>query len=314
MFFQPTACQGLQIVKIILLRDKGFNFSLQLSRRIAGVLAGIGLVAASAAGWLVYTNSQSAMNSQVVAQWRNKLGEQEQLVLGLAQKNQAQSAAVGRQLAQMQARLLRMEAIGAHMTEAADLAEDEFNFGEIPAQGGPVDSAQQSLGWHELSTELQALSAKLRRREAELNILDDVLAKEDIHAQSQVRGRPVGWGWLSSPYGKRVDPITGKTAWHSGVDFAGKDGSDVIAVASGIVTFAGDRSGYGKLVEITHADGLATRYAHHKSLLVEVGDVVKKGEAIGIMGSTGRSTGPHVHFEVLKNGRPVDPARYVAAR
>ena len=119
---------------------------------------------------------------------------------------------------------------------------------------------------------------------------------------------------MSSPFGKRVDPISGKNAWHSGVDFAGRDGSDVIAVASGVVTFAGERSGYGKMVEISHANGYLTRYAHHKGLLVESGDVVKKGEVIGVMGSSGRSTGPHVHFEVLKHGRPVDPARYVSAR
>ena len=139
-----------------------------------------------------------------------------------------------------------------------------------------------------------------------------MLINADIHASSQVQGRPVTWGWLSSKYGNRVDPLTGKTAWHSGVDFAGHDGSDVIAVASGVVTFAGKRSGYGKLVEISHPDGLVTRYAHHKELVVSTGDVVKKGETIGKMGSTGRSTGPHVHFEVLKNGRTVDPTRYVA--
>jgi murein DD-endopeptidase MepM/ murein hydrolase activator NlpD len=108
--------------------------------------------------------------------------------------------------------------------------------------------------------------------------------------------------------------LTGKTAWHSGVDFAGRDGSDVIAVASGVVTYAGERYGYGKLVEISHANGLVTRYGHHKELLVAAGEVVKKGEPIGKMGSSGRSTGPHVHFEVLKNGRAVDPANYVARR
>ncbi|NOX49462.1 MAG: M23 family metallopeptidase, partial [Gammaproteobacteria bacterium] len=162
--------------------------------------------------------------------------------------------------------------------------------------------------------ELTLLSSRLKRRETELNILDSVLVSRDIEATSQVRGRPVNWGWVSSPFGKRVDPLTGKTAWHSGLDFAGRDGSDVIAVASGVVTFAGERSGYGKLVEISHADGLVTRYAHHKALVVSVGEVVKKGEKVGVMGSTGRSTGPHVHFEVVKNGRTVDPAKYVAGR
>ena len=95
------------------------------------------------------------------------------------------------------------------------------------------------------------------------------------------------------------------------MDFAGRDGSDVISVASGVVTYAGKRHGYGKLVEISHGNGYITRYAHHKDLRVQSGDVVKKGEVIGVMGSSGRSTGPHVHFEVYKHGRPVDPSTYI---
>jgi murein DD-endopeptidase MepM/ murein hydrolase activator NlpD len=101
-------------------------------------------------------------------------------------------------------------------------------------------------------------------------------------------------------------------AWHAGADFAGKPGSDVVAVASGVVTFAGEKHGFGRMIEINHGAGYITRYGHHDELLVAAGDVVKKGQVIGRMGSTGRSTGPHVHFEVLRNGRPVDPARYVA--
>ena len=299
-------------MKIIFIRDRGYNFSFHFSR-LAGVVAlTLLVVAVSTTTWL-WQIGPDHVDARVVAQWRAKLSKQENLVVELAKKNQHQSAAVGRQLAQMHARLLRMEAIGAHLTDAADLHQDEFDFGRAPAQGGPVDKSQVSLGWHELGFEIDTLSAQLKRRETELDILDDVLVNEDIKQNSTVRGRPVTWGWLSSPYGQRVDPITGKTAWHSGVDFAGRDGSDVIAVASGVVTYAGPRSGYGKMIEISHANGLTTRYAHHKDLNVNSGDVVKKGEQIGVMGSSGRSTGPHVHFEVLKNGRTVDPAAYVSA-
>jgi len=196
----------------------------------------------------------------------------------------------------------------------ADLQDGEFDFDQPPAQGGPVTPGRQAMAWAELQQSLDELSVEIKRRETQLQILDEVLANEETHSASQVGGRPVTWGWMSSGYGERVDPINGKSAWHSGVDFAGRDGSDVIAVASGVVTFAGKRSGYGKMVEISHADGMVTRYAHQKSLAVEVGDVVKKGGKLGTMGSTGRSTGPHVHFEVLKNGSTVNPARYVARR
>lgn len=281
-------------------------------RQLVVLGAGVCVLAVTGAFAAVQWLSADAVDAGVIAEWRTKIDNQREELVTLNQKSRAQSLAVGRQLAKMRARLLRMEAIGAHMTEVADLNDGEFDFDAPPAQGGPVSGAQQALEWHELELELLQLSEQLRRRESELNILDEVLTSEDTHSASLVAGRPVTWGWMSSPFGQRVDPINGKPAWHSGVDFAGREGSDVIAVASGVVTYAGERSGYGKMVEVSHADGLVTRYAHHKSIDVAVGDVVKKGEKLGSMGSTGRSTGPHVHFEVLKNGRAVDPARYVA--
>jgi len=119
---------------------------------------------------------------------------------------------------------------------------------------------------------------------------------------------------MSSRFGRRNDPFTGRLAWHKGVDFAGKDGSDIVSVGSGVVTWSGDRYGYGLMVEVSHGGGLVTRYAHAKDILVKLGDIVKKGQTIARMGSTGRSTGPHVHFEVRKNGKAVDPARYVNRR
>ena len=131
--------------------------------------------------------------------------------------------------------------------------------------------------------------------------------KEEIHPE----GRPVTTGYISSYFGERADPFDGREAFHKGVDFAGALGSDVVAVAAGVVTWAGERSGYGKLIEINHGDGYATRYAHNSRTLVSVGQTVKRGEAVALMGSTGHSTGPHVHFEVLHNGRQVDPLSFI---
>ena len=116
---------------------------------------------------------------------------------------------------------------------------------------------------------------------------------------------------MTSLFGHRTDPFKGHRAWHNGVDFAGQLGSAVVAVASGVVTWASERQGYGLIVEVNHGGGYVTRYAHNQSNLVDVGDVVKKGQVIASMGSSGRSTGPHVHFEVYKNGKSVDPASYV---
>jgi murein DD-endopeptidase MepM/ murein hydrolase activator NlpD len=302
-------------MKLILIRERGFSRTIHISRRRLAAFAAAcltGLV--GVAVWMGALVTSPRIDADVVDHWRSKLSKQDVVVSRLEEKSQAQSEAVGRQLAEMQARLLRMEALGAHMADAAQLEVDEFDFNSTPAQGGPVSSLQHTLNWSELQDELVQLSDQLKRRETELSILDSVLVTQDIDSASVVAGRPVKWGWLSSQFGKRVDPLTGKTAWHSGVDFAGRDGSDVIAVASGVVTFAGERSGYGKIVEISHADGYVTRYAHHKDLSVSAGEVVKQGETIGTMGSSGRSTGPHVHFEVLKNGRTVDPANYVSRR
>ena len=125
-------------------------------------------------------------------------------------------------------------------------------------------------------------------------------------------GRPVDQGWIASGFGKRPDPFTGKMTFHSGVDFStGRAGAEIKTVASGVVTWSGPRSRYGLMVEVNHGNGFATRYAHAEKLFVNVGDIVEKGESVALVGSTGRSTGPHVHFEIYKNGRVVDPAAYI---
>ena len=286
---------------------------MRLTRK-AGVLLGaaaIGLLVL-VGGLLVHQLSKDVIDEDVVAQWRERLVQQQNQVDEIRDRSQAETQAVGRQLAQMQARLIRMEALGARVTQVADLDEGEFAFTEPVPQGGPLASGEAVLPWPELHTGLDELARGLQARENELEVLESLLRNRDYRDGAAVAGRPVKWGWMSSPYGRRVDPFSGKKAWHSGVDFAGKGGSEVIAVASGVVTYAGKRSGYGKMVEITHSDGLVTRYGHHQEVVVVLGQIVKKGQVVGHMGSSGRSTGPHVHFEVLKHGRHVDPARYVA--
>jgi murein DD-endopeptidase MepM/ murein hydrolase activator NlpD len=166
----------------------------------------------------------------------------------------------------------------------------------------------------EFLSAIDVLSNQLKTREDDLEVLESLLANQKFHRQVSLAGRPILAGWMSSGFGRRTDPITGRMAWHAGIDFAGKAGSPVVAVASGVVTFAGPRSGYGRVVDINHGGGYVTRYGHNEELLVGVGDLVKKGQMIARMGSTGRSTGPHVHFEVLKDGAQINPARFIARR
>lgn len=302
-------------MKIFLLTSSGRSRTIRLTRKVAVLLgvAGIGVVVLAGSVFFGVLG-QGAMGKAMVADWRGRLLDQQAQVDAMRDRSRAEAQAVGRQLAQMQARLVRMEALGARVTEVADLDEGEFAFSEPVPQGGPSAIGEAALPWTELRGELDELARDLRARESQLEVLESLLRNRDYRKDAAVAGRPVKWGWMSSPYGHRVDPFSGKRSWHAGVDFAGKAGSEVIAVASGVVTHAGARYGYGEMVEITHGDGYVTRYGHHAEVAVALGDIVKKGQVIGLMGSSGRATGPHVHFEVLKHGRQVDPARYVARR
>ncbi len=216
-------------------------------------------------------------------------------------------------LAQLQARVMRLDALGEHLTVMADLEGGEFDFSRAPAVGGPVsDILPANFSAGDVAGELARFQALLNSREQQLEILESLLANRKLREQRDVSGLPVLKGWISSSYGLRADPFTGKQSMHGGVDIAGRAGSDVVSVAAGVVTWTGRRPGYGNMVEVTHGDGYITRYAHNQENLVEPGDLVRKGDTIALVGSSGRATGAHVHYEVYKNGRPVDPSSYLA--
>ena len=303
-------------MQIILFREKSGRAQ---PRRVPGslvVVLALFVVAGLVGNVLVVTRflSNDLFDSQVIAKWQSRLTAQSQEIERIQTQSHVEMDAVGRRLATMQARLLRIEALGERVAEVAQLDEGEFRFDEAPAVGGPETDVDVPVtqGGPEFMLAADVLAEQIKSREDELEVLASLLANQKFHEEVALTGRPVKLGWMSSGFGRRVDPITGRMAWHAGADFAGKPGSDVVAVASGVVTFAGEKSGYGRMIEINHGAGYITRYGHHDELLVAAGDVVKKGQVIGRMGSTGRSTGPHVHFEVLKDGHPVDPARYIA--
>ena len=277
----------------------------------------LGFVAATVCVGLVFAGfllkQSDFVDAAVIETWRSKLSEQDDVVEQLREQSVARRQAVGRQIAEMQARLWRMEALASYMHETSGLPKDEFDFDAPVSQGGPLSNEAEVLEVDNLDTQLASLSRRLKQRETELSILDQVLLGIYNDKGARPAGAPIVKGWMSSPFGERVDPISGKKAWHEGMDFAGAKGSEVIAVANGVVVFAGYRDGYGKMVEISHGKDMRTRYGHHEEVLVHAGQSVKRGDVIARMGSSGRSTGPHVHFEVLKEGRPVNPARYVSA-
>jgi murein DD-endopeptidase MepM/ murein hydrolase activator NlpD len=214
---------------------------------------------------------------------------------------------------QVNAQILRLNALGKRLTEMAHLDKGEFNFDTPPPQGGPEEGVEEPAEVADgLSDVLLRLEDQLIDRERQLVILETFISARQLTYFAVPDGSPVPGAWISSTFGSRSDPFTGKYAFHSGIDFAAPAGSAAHAVAPGVVTWAGERSGYGQLVEINHGNGYITRYAHNSSVLVRVGDKVGKGQSISRVGSTGRSTGPHLHFEVLKNGRAIDPQKFIA--
>lgn len=304
-------------MKVILIsRKHGGSRSIELGRWSRALLSlcclglPLGMVGV---GYLLGESAGSGAAGELALQrLQDELAQQEKDFEALKGQADTRIQAMSQNLAQMQARMTRLDALGQHLTAMADLEEGEFDFSQPPAMGGPL-AGEFSVDYTatDFSTELDLFQSRLQDREQQLDILESLLSNRALEEQSWLSGRPVEKGWVSSGYGKRTDPFTGKPAFHHGIDFAGKDGSNVVAVAAGVVTQTGVKSGYGELVEISHGDGLVTRYSHNKETLVKPGDVVRKGETIALMGSTGRSTGAHVHFEVYKHGRSVDPSSYV---
>ena len=272
----------------------------------AGTMLGIKI--ADGRWELLFDNSIAQMQKEIVLQREDVDAGRQQLDNSLS--------GMTLKLAKMRSRLVRLDALGEQLTQIASLEDGEFDFSSTPGLGGPIQAplieiANQAEIQEKVSTMFAKLDDSISSRESQLQILQSMLSDKKLKSERMVAGRPIKKGWLSSEYGMRIDPFHGKQQWHAGIDFAGRDGDDVIAVASGIVTWSGDRSGYGQMVEVSHSDGYITRYAHNQKNVANLGAIVQKGDVIAQMGSSGRSTGPHVHFEVFKNGRTVDPASYI---
>lgn len=242
--------------------------------------------------------------------------EAERRVIAEAKAEQrAHLDALALRIAGLQAHLIRLDALGDRLVEVGKLDKEEFDFASTPPIGGVDDSLPgENQSANDLSDEMERIAGLLADREDKLAALEQLLMNRELMAEVVPSGRPVKKGWMSSGYGKRTDPFKGGRSFHRGLDFAGKRGAEVVAVASGVVIRAEKASGYGNVVEIRHPDGYSTLYGHNKENLVKPGDVVSKGETIALLGSTGRSSGPHVHFEVHRNGKIVNPLRYVRSQ
>jgi murein DD-endopeptidase MepM/ murein hydrolase activator NlpD len=231
------------------------------------------------------------------------LEQQAKQVEQLKVDTQQQVGGIVTQLAVLQNRINQMELLTATMAESAGLNKEDFTLNEEMQSFELTESS--------LTGQIDKMSETLDFKIQQLTALESLMRGLNIERESELAGRPVGKGWLSSYYGVRKDPFTSRPAMHKGIDLAAKAGEDVIATGAGVVTWSGRRYGYGELVEIDHGNGLRTRYGHNAELTLEVGDVVTKGHGIALVGNRGRSTGAHVHYEVLKNGQQIDPLPYV---
>jgi murein DD-endopeptidase MepM/ murein hydrolase activator NlpD len=268
---------------------------------------------AFAVGMQLGQRSSRTLGAGESDRWARILGEQKTQIADMKSQLQERVDAMAMRLGQVDAHVIRLDALGKRLTTMAKIDNREFNFDTEPSTGGPEAAEGEGVSARipDLNQMLDQLEKRVELRDAQLNALESVILARKLSEDIKPEGRPIRKGFISSHFGDRQDPFTGHQAFHKGVDFAGASGSEIVAVAAGVVTYAGDRTGYGATVEVSHGSGFVTRYGHNQKNLVTVGQTVTRGQAIALMGSTGRSTGPHVHFEVMRNGRQVNPLTFV---
>ncbi|MFT6099896.1 MAG: murein DD-endopeptidase MepM/ murein hydrolase activator NlpD [Arenicella sp.] len=307
-------------MKIILLKDntaKNGAFCLSGHKLlISGValLVALPIVLGLATYWVVSAIDRS-LNPFVDPQYRiaveTRVNEQQQGMLETRKYVRQHMDVLGRRVGSLQAQVSRINAVEMRIAQASGINLEDFQFEQDPPIGGvavgeTVDSEQVDI-----ENAIVAIEKELSIRESEIAAVDFLLSRNSLETQQTPTGWPVEGGWISSNFGSRLHPISGKKQFHRGVDIPGKEGSSVLAVADGVVIRSKKGPAFGWLVEIDHGDSYSTLYSHNRKNLVSQGETVVKGQAIAELGSTGRSTGPHVHFEVAKNKRSINPVRYL---
>ncbi len=219
-------------------------------------------------------------------------------------------------LGEMQAQLARLDALGERLSSLAGFRPQDFRFSEAPGLGGAAATLlpPQNLSLAEFSDKLSTLARNVETRNDLLGVLEAQLFEQAVKKKLIPTMKPVSGPYNASAYGRRVDPFTGQWAMHEGIDFLAEKGSPVVAAADGVVVFAGFHPQYGYMVDIDHGNDLVTRYAHQSKLIVKEGEVVQRGRKLGEVGSTGRSTGPHLHFEVRYRGAPQNPDKFLVSK
>jgi murein DD-endopeptidase MepM/ murein hydrolase activator NlpD len=285
------------------------------ARSVLGVLTAVAFAAAAAGAGFWYgqaSTPQRAVPTETLTKLESLFKQERKALEEAGQESQAQLDAFAGRVGEMQAEILRLNALGVRLVDMADLDQEEFDFENPPPVGGPADAAPtKSTSYDELMLDMTDMLSLISDRKRKLKQLEKSIMEKELKKHATPSAWPIRSGYITSKFGYRKHPILRKSHFHSGVDFASKRGTPVLATADGVVVYSGWRSGYGRLVEVRHMDGLVTRYAHNQKNLVKQGEMVDKGQTIAKLGSSGRSTGPHVHFEVREDGKAVNPLKYV---
>jgi murein DD-endopeptidase MepM/ murein hydrolase activator NlpD len=243
------------------------------------------------------------------------LADQREEAARVHERVQGHLNAMALRLGELQARMLRLDGLGERLAKTAGLKPQELPSlqpGAAPGRGGPVSSLpSRNLSVREFADMVEELTRQVDARSDQLSVLEALLVHDSANRKFLPTLYPVVDGWFSSNFGYRIDPFTGQSSMHEGIDFPAESGTPIVAAASGKIVVSEWHPAYGKMLEIDHGNGLVSRYAHTSSIVVKEGDFVVRGQRVATVGSTGRSTGPHLHFEVRLNGVPQNPARFL---
>lgn len=263
---------------------------------VLGAVLGLGMLVGVGASTATGMVTNSALQAKVAQQQ--------------AELAQAQVNALAARLGELQAQATRLNALGERLTEMGRLKDGEFDFDEPVGVGGG-DEPVSDMPVKELKETLGQVEQQFSASGQQLNVLASLMFDHQLEQNSVPSRMPIRNTYITSGFGGRADPFDGGSAFHKGVDFHANVGDPVMAVADGVVSYAGVRGGYGNVVEVDHGNGYVTRYAHNSRLVVKVGDLVRAGQQVARAGSSGRSTGAHVHFEVWADGRVVNPRKFL---
>lgn len=287
---------------VTLTRTKLVIGLLALATAIVAVAAGLSAVAIRFAA----QGDVPMMQQMVSSVLRDQAERNEQYV-------QNNVSAMARMIGDIEARMLRLDALGERIAKSAGIRPEEFNFKDPPGRGGALSADAHALSLRELQDQVARVDQAVDRRADFMNVVESEIVSNEARDALLPHGTPLSQGFVGSGYGMRADPFTGQWSMHTGVDFAAPVGTPIFAAAGGVVSAAEPNPAFGNMVEVDHGHGLSTMYAHTSRMLVKVGDIVLKGQKIAEVGTTGRSTGPHLHFEVHVGGHPVNPSGYLAS-